>query len=174
MKHVRKLMFGMIAMILLVGAWVVPAAAAPPATSTADEVFQERDFTSGKYAFRLMLIRLDALQDAIDNARAAAELVEEFIADEQAAGYDTAVLETGLRNLRAKLAEAQGHHDRAAAILQEYLGFDDGGTITDPQQARETMKNARDAMREAIRDLRDGRRGFREALQKYRQSKRGQ
>ena len=174
MKHVSKLIFGMVVMMMLVGAWVAPAAAAPPDTGPADEVLQERDFTGGKYAYKLMLIRLDAQQDIIDHANEAADLADEYIADEQAAGYDTAILETGLSNLRAKLAEAQDHHDTAAGILANHAGFDDDGNVTDPQLARETLKNARDAMREANEDLREGRREFREAFQEYRRSKRGQ
>jgi hypothetical protein len=171
MKHVSKLMFGMVMMMLLVGVLVAPAAAAPPDTGTADEVMQERDFTGGKYAYKLMLLRLDALQDIIDNAQAAADLADEFIAEEQTNGYDTAILEAGLSNLRAKLTEAQGHHDTAAAILADHAGFDDDGNVTDPQQARETLKNARKAMRDGMEDLRDGRKDFREAFKEYRQSK---
>ena len=164
MKHLTKLIFGMVVLMLLVGAWVAPAAAA--------DVEQARDYTGAKYAYRLMLLRLDTLQDIIDHAEATADLADKYIADEQAAGYDTSVLETGLSKLRTKIDEAQDHLNTAARILADHAGFDDDGNVTDPQQARETMKNAREAMQDVGKALHDGREEFREAFQSYRQSKR--
>jgi hypothetical protein len=160
-----KSLLGMMTLMLLVGMWVAPAAAAPP-----DE--EEREYTGLKYGLRGALLRLDAQQDNIDNARAAANLVEEFIADEQAAGEDTSALETALADARAKLGEAQAFHDTAAQILEEKAGYDGDGNVTDPQQARDTLKNAGRAMRDAAQILRDARRDFRQAFQEYRQGKR--
>lgn len=171
MKHLTKLMFAM-AVMMFVGAWVAPAAAAPPDQTASNEIVQERNFTGAKYAYKLSRIRLNLIQDLIDNAGDAADLADEYIAEEQANGFDTTILEAGLSDLRAKLDEAQGHHDTAAAILAEHAGFDDDGNVTDPQQARETLENTRQAMREAMENLREGRREFREAFQEYRRSKR--
>jgi hypothetical protein len=103
---------------------------------------------------------------------AAAGLAGEYIADEQAAGYDTSILEEALANLRAKLDEAQGHHDVAAEILEEGAGFDEEGNVTDPRLARETMRDGRRAMRDAQEGLREAHRDFREAMREYRENKR--
>jgi hypothetical protein len=169
MKHLNfslKSLLGIMTLMLLVGMWVAPAAAAPP-----DEA--EREYTGLKYALKWAVLRLDAQQDNIDNARAAVDLVREFIADEQAAGNDTSALETALAEAVAKLDEAQALHDTAAQILEEKAGFDDDGNVVDPQQARDTLKNAGRAMRDAAQILREARQEFRQAFREYRQSKRG-
>jgi hypothetical protein len=150
---------------LLAGVWVVPVSAAQP------DPKRPRDRNGAKYAYKLALLRLEAQQDRIDHARAATDLAGEYIADEQAAGYDTSILEEALAILRAKLDEAQGHHDVAAEILEEGAGFDEEGNVTDPRLARETMRDGRRAMRDAGEALREGHRDFREAMREYRESK---
>jgi hypothetical protein len=170
MKHLNlamKSLLGIMTLMLLVGMWVAPAAAAPP-----DEA--EREYTGLKYALKWAVLRLDAQQDNIDNGRAMADLVEEFIADEQAAGNDTSALETALADARAKLDEAQAFHDTAAQILEEKAGYDDDGNVIDPLQARDTLKNAGRAMQDAAQTLRDARQDFHQAFRQYRQSKRDQ
>jgi hypothetical protein len=167
-KHVNfavKSLLGLVVLILLVGALVTPALAAAE-----DE--DGRDYAGLKYALKWLVLRLDAQQDNLDNARAATDLVEEFIADEKAAGHDTSALEAALADARAKLDEAQGFHDTAAQILAEKAGFDDDGNVIDPQQARDTLKNAHRAMQDANQILLEARRDFRRAFQDYRQSKR--
>ncbi|MGD9049892.1 MAG: hypothetical protein PVF77_17700 [Anaerolineae bacterium] len=165
MVQLRKVMVGLVVLALLAGVWVVPVAAAQP------DPQRPRDGNGAKYAYKLALLRLEAQQDRIDHARAAADLAGEYIADEQAAGYDTSILEEALGGLRAKLDEAQGHHDVAAEILEEGAGFDEEGNVTDPRLARETMRDGRRAMRDAQEALREGHRDFREAMREYRESK---
>jgi hypothetical protein len=169
-KHVNlavKSLLGLVVLMLLVGALVAPALAAAE-----DE--DGRNYAGLKYALKSMILRLDAQQDNLDNARAAADLVEEFIADEKAAGHDTPALEVALADARAKLDEAQGFHDTAAQILAEKAGFDGEDNVVDPQQARDTLKNARQAMQDANQILLEARRDFRRAFQDYRQSKRNE
>ena len=168
MKHfnvISKSLLGIVLLMLLVGMWVAPAAAAPP-----DE--PERDYSRLTYALKWITLRLDAQQDHIDNALAAADLMEEIIADEKVKGNDTSELEAALADARANLAEAQASHDTAAQILDKKAGFDDEGNVVDAQQARDTLKEAGRAMRDAAQILRDTQQDFREALRDYRQSKR--
>ena len=167
MKQLQKAMLALVVLALLVGVWVVPAAAAQPEPQRP----RPGDGNGAKYAYRLALLRLDAQQDQIDHAGAVADLAEEYIADEQAAGYDASILETALVDLRAKLAEAQDHHDLAAEILEEGAGFDEEGNVVDPRLARETMRDGLRAMRDAGRALREGHRDYREALREYRRNK---
>jgi hypothetical protein len=167
-KHMNfavKTLLGLVVLMLLAGALVTPALAAAE-----DE--GERDYSRLKYALKWMVLRLDAQQDNLDNAQATADLVEEFIADEKAAGQDTSTLEAALADARAKLDEAQGFHDTAAQILEEKAGFDDEDNVVDPEQARDTLKNARQPMQDANQSLLDARRDFRRAWQDYRQGKR--
>jgi hypothetical protein len=166
-NDVGKSLFGIVFLVLLLGVWVAPvAAAAPP-----DQEGRER--TAGlKYALKWLELRLDAQQDRFDSAQAAVELVKEFIAEEKEAGHDTAELEAALADLEASLREAQGFHDDAAQILAEKAGYDSEGNVIDPQQARDTLKNAGRAMREANQIMREAHQDFREAFREYRQSKR--
>ena len=160
---VLKSGLGMVLVVLLFGVWGGPAAAAPP---------DQRDYSRLEYGLKLAQIRVDALQDVMDYAGRGADLAEEFIQDEQAAGHDTSVLEAALAGLRTKIDEAQTLHDDAAQTLDEKAGFDENGKVVDPQQARDTLENAHRAMQDATQTLRIGRQDFHQALRDYRQSKR--
>jgi hypothetical protein len=175
MKVMQKVMFGVALLALLAGVWVIPAVAqqpeAQPPEAQRPAPRRPGDGNGAKYAYKLALLHLDAQQDRIDHARAAADLAAEYMADEQSAGYDTAILEEALADLRTKLDEAQGHHDLAAEILEEGAGFDQEGNVTDPRLARQTMRDGREAMRDAAEAMREGHREFHEALREYRESK---
>jgi len=168
MSHAKRLILGLAVLALLVGVWAIPAAAAPP-----DEE-RPKNLNRARYAYKLALIRLDHQQDEIKDTQAAADLAEEFIADEQAAGLDTSALEAALSGTRVKLDEAQAYHDAAALVLEGGAGFDADGYVTDPEQARQTMREGREAMRDAGRAIREGRREFRDALREYWKSNRRQ
>ena len=165
-NYAVKSLFGIVIFVMLVGVWVAPAAAAGP-----DEQAQ-RDHARLEYGLKWMLIRVDALQDRLDNAGEAADLVAEVIADEQQAGHDTTILEDALADYRSSLDAAQDAHDRAAQILSDKAGFNDDGTVEDPQQARDTLKSARETIREARETMREGRKDLREAMREYRQNRR--
>ncbi len=163
LNFVIKSLLGMVVLMLLVGVWVGPAAAAPPV---------EREYPGLEYALKYALIRVEALQAHIDYASASADLAEAYIQDEQAAGHDTSALTTALAEFQAKIDEAQALHDTTTQILDEKAGFDENGEVVDPEQALDTLKNARQTMQETNQTLRTAKQDFREALRDYRQSKR--
>ena len=160
-----KSLLGIVVLTLLVGVWVAPAAAAPP---------DEQDYSGLKYGLKRALLQVDALQDYIDFAQANAELIEEFIQDEQDKGFDTSALEAALNELQAKIGEAQTLHAAAAQTLDEKAGFDENGEVVDPQQARDTLENAHHSMQDARQTLLRAQQDFRQALRDYRQGKRDQ
>jgi hypothetical protein len=176
MKTSRRLLLAMVAVMVLVGVWALPVAAAPrlAASVARRDPVQERHPYRGKYVYKMALLRAEVQHDRIKHAEAAADLAEEYFADEKAAGYDTSEMEAALVELRGKLAEAQGHNETAAQILEDGAGFDEEGYATDPEQARETMRGANEEMREAARALREGNREFRKAFREYRRSKQGE
>jgi hypothetical protein len=176
MNTSRRLLFGMVAVMVLIGVWAVPAVATPrPSTAVARrELGQERYPYRGKYVYKMALLRAEVQHDRIRHAQAAADLAEEYLADEEAAGYDTSAMESALVDFRAKLTEARGHNEAAAHILEDGAGFDEEGYATDPEQARETMRTANEEMREAGIGLREGIREFRRAFGEYRRSKQGE
>ena len=152
---------------LIAGMWVGPAAAAGPTN-------QQREYRALKYGLSLLEIRVKALQDQIDLARDGIAVADQFIQDEQANGQDTSALEAALTTFETKLANVQSLHDEAAQILATKAGFDQNGNVTDPAQARETLKNAHQKVQEATQTLREARQEFRRAMQEYRQNKRNQ
>ena len=159
---VAKSLLVIVAMMFLVGVWVSPAAAQTP----------ERDYSQLEYGLKRALIRLDALGDRIENITAAADLVEEYIQDEQTAGNETKEMEDALVDFRAKIVEAQANYDEAAQALDEKAGYDEDGQVTDPQQARETLETANRAFQDANQALRIGAQDLRQAVRDYRQDKR--
>jgi hypothetical protein len=158
-----KSLLGMVVLMLLVGVWVAPAAAAPP---------DEQDNPGLKYGLKRALLQVDALQDYIDFAQANTEVIKEFIQDEQDKGFDTSVLEAALDELQTKIGEAQTLHAAAAQTLDEKAGFDENGEVVEPQQARDTLENARRSMQDARQTLHLAQQDFRQALRDYRQGKR--
>jgi hypothetical protein len=149
---------------MLVGVWVAPAAAQEP---------DKREHTGLEYRLQWATLRVDAFQDHIDNVLEGADLVDELIAEERASGHDTASIAAALADFRAAIAEAQSLRDAADQILDDKAGFDNDGQVEDPQQARDTLKNANEKLRNARQTLRDGRRELRQAMREYRQSRRG-
>lgn len=147
---------------MLVGVWVSPAAAQTP----------ERDYNRLEYGLKRSLIRLDVLEDRLDNVASAADLVEEIIQDQNDAGKDTTALEEALADFRNAIAEAQGKYDEAAQVLADKAGFDEDGEVTDPEQARDTLESANRAFQDANQALRTARQDLRQAIRDYRQSNR--
>lgn len=108
--------------------------------------------------------------DRLAKADAGAEKLAGLIEEAKAKGVDTSELETALAQFLGQMARAQHSHDEAAAIIDAHAGFNGGGKVTDADQALETVKAARDALREAAqvmmgaaRDLRSAVRAWREA-----------
>jgi hypothetical protein len=160
-----KLLLGIMGVLLLVGMWVMPAAAAGPEPV-------ERDYSGLAYLLELSLIRVEAQQDRLDTAGAVADVAEGFIADEQEKGFDTGELAAALDTLRSQIEEAQALNDSADRVLADKAGFDETGQVVDPQQARDTLESARRSMRDAGETLHRAHQDFRQALRDYRQSKR--
>lgn len=162
LNFVSKLLVGMAVVVLLAGAGVMPAAAQAP----------EREYVRLEYGLKLALVRADALQDRVDTANGYAEVSAQFIADEQAQGFDTSQLAAALATLQAEIAEAQTRHDSTAQLLADKDGFDGDGKVIDPEKARETLKNAYRTMQDADQTLRLARQEFRQAMRDYLQAKR--
>ena len=167
MKHltlITKSLLGLAVLAFLVGVWVAPALAAAP---------DEQEHRGLEYRLKWALLRVDVLQDHLDNAGEAAVLLQELIADEQADGHDTSILEAALDAFESSRSTAQSLRDTAAQILDDKVGFDDEGKVVDPQAARETLKSGRETMNEARKTMREARQDLREAMREYRQTRRG-
>ena len=114
------------------------------------------------------MVRAEAVQARIDTTTALADIAEEFIADEQAKGFDTTKLEAALAAVRTQIDQAQTLQSTAARILADKAGFDANGQVVDPQQARQTLQTAHRTLQNADQTLRRARQDFRQAVQDYR------
>lgn len=164
MKTLSKTLLGMMMMVLLLVGVVGQVAAAPPA--------QQGDGSRLELALQAAELRLDALQDRLENSQNAADLLEAFIADEQARGFDTSILEDALAAFRAELDVAQGFADDAAQIIAEKAGFDSDGNVVDNELARQTIESANQSIRDGSETLRQAREDLREARREYRETTR--
>jgi hypothetical protein len=95
-----------------------------------------------------------------DNLTRANEMVAKAqarIDDWKNQGKDTTALETALTALKGQIAAAQAAHDQAADILAAHAGFDDSGKVTDREQARQTVRDAGESLRDVQLDLKEAR-----------------
>jgi hypothetical protein len=155
---------GLLALALTAAAFVaVPAAPAyadeedpPSADSSRDgSILLERAFEREKDW-------LSRQGNNLARGGTAADKLGALIEKAKAHGVDTGDLEAALAQFEGRLAAAEASHDKADAIIGAHAGFNGGGKVTDLEQARETVKSARDALRDgaetlkgAVRDLRD-------------------
>ena len=120
---------------------------------------------------------LDLQADNLDHANEAVIRAQERIDSAgssalESQGKDTAVLEASLTSIKEQIATAQAAHDEAAAILASHAGFDDSGKVTDREQARQTVTDAGDALRDAQLALKQARLDLLKALHDWRKANR--
>lgn len=161
----ERSILGLLILVLLVGIWATPVAAAPA---------EQRDLTWLEYGLKRAQLWTDALQDRIDNLTGGGDLIEEFVADEREKGNDTSTMETALAAFRTKVGTAQELLNTAVQVLDNKGGFDENGEVVEPQQARETLKTARKAMLDTRQILSHAAPDLRRAMRDYLQGQRQQ
>ncbi|MBL8045338.1 MAG: hypothetical protein JNL09_02300 [Anaerolineales bacterium] len=167
-KSVRKLAFGLLSGVAVLGLALASAAPALAAEST-PEPSGVRDGRRLALAYK----NLQRLAEMQGNhlARVSTEgvaKVQELIDRAKADGKDVSALEAALATFKASLADAQAAHDEAVNILRTHAGFDDNGQVTDKEQAKETVKSAAEALKEARQILREAEKTLRQAIREWR------
>jgi hypothetical protein len=109
-------------------------------------------------------------QDNLDRSEDVKAKTEAWIDRLEDEGKDTAALRSALDAFLAGKAEAQSYHDEGAALLDRHAGFDSQGNMTDMDQARDTVLDARYHFREAHLTIAKTVMEFRYAVRDYRQS----
>jgi len=88
----------------------------------------------------------------------------------KANGKDVSALQAALDAFEAAVKAAQPSYESAKGIINSHQGFDSNGKVTDPAQARETVKALRAKFKE-IHDAMDGTgKLLREAIRAFRQA----
>jgi hypothetical protein len=129
------------ALLVLIGTFGVASAAERGSTTPPPANYAE---LQKQYNLRQLQLRsLDELLKRDD--RRSAE-VAKLIAYAKAAGKNTTALEQALATYRAKLGVARTAWYTAAAVLKTHTGFSAAGKVTNPDQARATLKAATSAL----------------------------
>src|SRR5574341_1353521 len=113
---------------------------------------------------------LNVQTQSLAKANEAAGKVQDWINNLQSEGKDTSPLEAALATFQSQIAAAQAAHDTAASILGAHAGFDDGGNVTDPDQARQTLVTARQSLADAHNTLRQASEDLHKAVQDFRKT----
>ncbi len=94
--------------------------------------------------------------------------MEAFIVEQKDLGFDTAGLESALQDFETAYDSAQANHNEAAQAIDNTIGFDESGKVTDPAQARITLSTAGAAQRQFHLTASEARIDLRNAVQEYR------
>ncbi len=152
--------------VLLFGNVAVTFAAPAAQDDTPLEQRLENAYARVQLALDTQAMRLDHAADLSGN-------VQDWIDLMTGQGFDVTDLVAAKAAFDAGVAESQGYHDEAAAILAAHAGFDDEGSVTDPELAVETLRGAGDSLRYARRTLIDAGIDLRRAVTDWRIAQRG-
>jgi len=97
---------------------------------------------------------LNQQQQNLDKTSNIVTKVQQYIAAQQAKGKDVTALQAALSTFQSQIATARSSHATAATILNNHAGFDANGKVTDPNLARQTLLDGRQALNDAHRILR--------------------
>lgn len=166
-KARRSVLAGVLACAVLVAAF------APALTASAEETTPVPTRPPGVRLGKLFQRERNVLsyeQLRLTLANDAVKAIQDFIAEQKAQGKNTKPLEAGLAAFQTAIASAQSFHDTAKSTLDAKAGFAADGTVTDPAQARETVKTAGKAERDFHRTMRQARLNLHHAFKRYREA----
>lgn len=163
-KFVFRIFSAVAALAVLAGFVFAPAAPAYAddgnAAGTGGKVLEK----AYKYEQQWLAVQ----QERLSKTGELAAKVQAFIDAQKAKGKDTSALETALATYNQQIATAQGQHATAESILGAHVGFDADGHVTDRALAKQTVKDARQALADAHRTLQQAGQDLRAALKAYR------
>jgi len=98
------------------------------------------------------------------------ERVQNLIDRAKSNGKDVTAVQSALDAFEAAVKDAQPIYASMNGIVNSHQGFDDGGKVTDPEKARETVKALREKMQE-LKTVMDGSgKALRETIKEFRQA----
>ena len=140
-----------------------PNAAQPGSASTTRSAALEKAFANENTWLATQASNLQKIGQWVTKA-------QDLIDKAKAKGWNAGGLQAALNAFKAQIANAQGLHHTANAILTNHKGFDANGKVTGAAAAAQTVKDARQSlgdargvMRQAVLDLRSVILNFRKA-----------
>ncbi len=164
--------------VALVGGALLPVptahaceiSAAPSRSLQMDQIDEEKANRRLQHLFKQQKLMLAIQEDRLVMAREAAADAQERIDELKAEGKDTAGIVAALATFNAGIEAAQSSWNTTSSILSTGAGFDDNGQVIDQEQARETVRSARQAIQDTGRILRRAAADFRHAARQFRQA----
>ena len=147
------LLAGVVAIIPVATAQAAPTTPPAPSQQTTHDARLEKAYQSEQAWLRKQ-------QDNLGKMNAAADRAQQFITTQRNLGKDVSVLQAALATFKAQITAAQASHQTANVVLSAHLGFDANGKVVNAAQARQTLvdagqslRDARSVMRQAVSDL---------------------
>lgn len=172
LKTVWGVMAGLaIGVIVLIGGGAVPTPtlASPSETSPiatprppANPVL-ERGFKQAKVLLKQQKNKLNQMNKKVTKA-------QNFINKQAAKGKDVSTIQAALDAFKTQLSAAQAAQNTAQQILAAKAGFNGKGKVINPEQAQQTVRNARQALDQAKNILRQAVADFDRAMKEYKHS----
>jgi len=142
----------LVALLLSLGLILLPATSTS-AASLADEVppitSPEADDSRLEEMYSKLVNRYERQTSWMEKADGMTTRVENLIEKASARGFDTSDLQAALDTFNSAYAEAHRYNQLAGEILDAHEGFNGSGKVKDREQAIETLKSLRDALRGA-------------------------
>lgn len=113
---------------------------------------------------------LNQQQETLNKTDQAAAKVQKLIDKAAAEGLDVTILENDLATFNDEMGTNKAEHQTAAEILAAHNGFDDQGSVTDKQAARQTVLDAKQAIWQAHVTLSQSVRNLYLAVREWRQT----
>jgi len=112
----------------------------------------------------------ERIGNGFERADAFTAKIQELIDRAKANGKDVTTVQAALDAFEAALKDAHPIYESGKGIVNSHKGFDDAGKVTDPEQARQTVKDMHDKLEE-IRDAMNGTgRALKEAIKAFREA----
>ncbi len=151
---------------------VIPAAAAQAAPATPTAPSQQQGVRDARLekAYQKEQAWLTKQQANLDKLNTVADRVQQFITTQQNKGKDVSALQAALATFKSQLTAAHASHQTAAKVLSAHLGFDANGKVMETAQARQTLVDARQALRDTCNVMRQAGHDLRSAVRQWRQT----
>ncbi len=170
-KPITALLISLAVAMLALGNVLAAPVKAPPLVITRTPIVPDRKDAAAAALSNYFKREQNWLNDqsaSLQRAYEAAANTQLLIDAAKAEGKDVSSLETALAQYNSDIANAQAQHDQAASIINAHSGFDADGAVTDMNTARQTVVNARLALRSAHIDIVQAVTTLRQAIEQWR------
>jgi hypothetical protein len=169
-KVIAGLSVSGLVLAVIIAAIPATSAYAAPGTPPAQDQAAETRNARLEQAYQREQEWLSQQQDNLNKMNTVVvDKVQQFITTQQGKGKDVTALQAALATFKSQIVTAQSSHTTAANVLGTHLGFDANGKVTDAAQARQTLLDARQSLRDAHNVMRQAVLDLHRTIRQWRQ-----